>query len=175
MIILGVDPGLRQTGYGIIDCYENPPRILEAGCITTQHRHAIGPRIKTIFTEVSNLMSEYVPEICVLEKLYAHYKHPATAILMGHARGVICLAAENHQCSLVNLPSTRIKKAIISNGHASKEQIQRAVQQLLKLKLPPKPLDVSDALAIALSFHLMIKNNAIRDSFFKKDRMKVAL
>jgi len=79
-------------------------------------------------------------------------KHPTTAILMGHARGVICLAAENTGIPLENMPSTRVKKAVISNGHATKRQIQMAVQGYLGIKQLAGPADVTDALAIAIAY-----------------------
>jgi crossover junction endodeoxyribonuclease RuvC len=87
----------------------------------------------------------------VVEKLYAHYNHPRTAILMAHARGVILLCAQQHGLSVVHLPSTEVKKAVTGHGHASKQQIQQAVASQLRLKHPPSPPDVADAIAIALT------------------------
>ena len=91
----------------------------------------------------------------VLEKIYSHYRHPTTAILMGHARAVVCLVSGIHKIRLVNYPPTKIKKTITGNGHASKQQVQRMVQNILKLKDPPEPVDVSDALAMAISYCYM--------------------
>jgi crossover junction endodeoxyribonuclease RuvC len=88
----------------------------------------------------------------VLEKIYSHYKHPATAILMGHARAMACLVCGKSGVRLVNYPSTMIKKAVTGNGHASKYQVQRMVKDILRLKKAPEPLDVSDALAMAISY-----------------------
>ncbi|MCY2926240.1 MAG: crossover junction endodeoxyribonuclease RuvC, partial [Planctomycetota bacterium] len=85
-----------------------------------------------------------------VEKLYAHYKHPSTAILMGHARGVILLAAEQAGVGVRNLPATHVKKSLTGNGHASKLQVQRAIQAVCHLSALPEPPDVADALAIAL-------------------------
>ena len=93
----------------------------------------------------------------VLEKIYSHYRHPTTAILMAHARAAVCLVSGIYEIRLVNYPSTKIKKTITGNGHASKEQVQRMVQNILKLKVPPEPLDVSDALAMAISYCYMEK------------------
>jgi crossover junction endodeoxyribonuclease RuvC len=84
-----------------------------------------------------------------VEQLYAHYKHPRTAILMGHARGTILLAAAQRTIPLTNLASTMVKRTITGNGHASKVQVQRAVAMLCKLSKPPEPPDVADAIAIA--------------------------
>lgn len=150
MRILGVDPGLNVTGYGVID--DRDLSVVEAGVIKTKAARPIQERLDEIFASVSEIIGEYRPGVLVLEKIYSHYQHPTTAILMGHARAAVCLACGVHAVKLVNYPSTRIKKCITGNGHASKRQVQRMVQTLLRLKVAPEPADVSDALAIALSY-----------------------
>ena len=150
MRILGVDPGLATTGYGIIE--ENDFKLVEAGIIRTRANTPIQERIKKIFDEISKIIEDHKPEVLVLEKIYSHYKHPTTAILMGHARAMACLVCGKFNIKLVNYPSTRIKKAVTGNGHASKLQVQRMVQNLLSLREPPEPVDVSDALAMAISY-----------------------
>ncbi len=150
MRILGIDPGLQVTGYGIIE--ENKFKLVEAGVIRTASGEAIESRIAKIFGEISKIVEEHRPGVLVLEKIYSHYKHPTTAILMGHARAMACLVCGKFGIELVNYPSTRIKKAVTGNGHASKYQVQRMVMSLLKLKTPPEPVDVSDALAMAISY-----------------------
>lgn len=150
MRILGIDPGLNTTGYGIIQ--DSPLTLIEAGVIRTQSNTPIQSRIRKIFDSISSIIEEHSPGALVLEKIYAHYKHPATAILMAHARAAACLACGVYNVKLVNYPSTKIKKTVTGNGHASKQQVQRMVQGLLKLKNPPEPVDVSDALAMALSY-----------------------
>src|SRR5262249_7508489 len=99
------------------------------------------------------VIDQYRPEVCAVEQLYAHYKHPRTAILMGHARGVIFLTAAQRGLPVVSYAATRIKKTITGNGHASKEQIQRTIQRELGLAQLPEPPDVADALAVALCHH----------------------
>lgn len=150
MRILGIDPGLGTTGYGIIE--GRSFKIIEAGTIKTAANTPIQARLKRIFDAVSEIIKEHRPAVLVLEKIYSHYKHPTTAILMGHARAVICLACGINGVDLINYPSTKIKKTITGNGHASKQQVQRMVQNILKLKTPPEPLDVSDALAMAIAY-----------------------
>ena len=152
MIILGVDPGLRVTGYGVIEENGGRLKLVEAGVITTEAKASISERLTSIYEGLTELLRERKPDCIALEKLYSDYRHPTTAILMGHARGVLCLAAGMFKIPLVNIPSTRVKKSVISHGHASKEQIGRAVQGILGLKQPPKPYDVTDALAVAISF-----------------------
>lgn len=156
MRILGIDPGLGTTGYGIIE--DKAFRLVEAGIIKTVPNTPIQERISKIFDSISGLIEEYKPGVLVLEKIYSHYKHPATAILMGHARAMACLVCGKFDVRLVNYPSTRIKKAVTGNGHASKQQVQRMVQNILKLKTPPEPVDVSDALAMAISYCFIEKN-----------------
>jgi len=153
MIILGVDPGLVVTGYGVIEV--NPPRrvkLKEAGVIRTAPADGISGRLERIYSSLSNIVREYEPKAIVLEKLYSHYKHPVTSILMGHARGVTCLVAGIAGLKLINYPSTRIKKAVTGRGQASKLQVQGMVKELLGLEKKPEPMDISDALACALTY-----------------------
>jgi len=153
MRILGVDPGLRITGYGLLEA-ENQfkVKLLEAGVIRTSADLKIPDRLKKIHDSLSCIVNEYKPDVLVLEKIYSHYKHPSTAILMAHARGVVCLLCGLGQIQLVSYPASRIKKAISGSGRASKEQMQYMVAELLKLKKMPEPVDVTDALGLALSF-----------------------
>lgn len=153
MIILGVDPGLNVTGYGVIEVDKSKHvKLKEAGVIRTKARDGISGRLEKIHESLLNIVKEYKPEVLVLEKLYSHYKHPVTSILMGHARGAVCLVAGASKVKLASFPSTRIKKAVTGNGHASKQQIQRMIQVLFGLKEKPQPMDVSDALACALTY-----------------------
>ena len=153
MRILGVDPGLGTTGYGIIE--GSNFKLVEAGVIRTQANTPIQSRLKKIFDGVCAIIEEHKPAVLVLEKIYSHYKHPTTAILMGHARAAVCLACGVDGVDLVNYPSTKIKKTVTGNGHASKLQVQRMVQNILKLKDIPEPADVGDALSMAIAYCYM--------------------
>jgi crossover junction endodeoxyribonuclease RuvC len=148
--VLGIDPGLNITGYAVVDFGAGEPKIIEAGAIRTDVKSGTSRRILQIHEELTGLLSEFRPDLIAVEKLYAHYKHPSTAILMGHARGVILLAAEQAAVGLRNLPATHVKKNLTGNGHASKLQVQRAIQSVCHLSKLPEPPDVADALAIAL-------------------------
>ena len=153
MRILGIDPGLLRTGYGLIEAdSEGRLKFIEAGLIKTSSGDNISDRVTDIHSNLTDIIKEYQPKVLVLEKLYSHYKHPTTSILMGHARGVICLACGQNKVKLINYPATRVKKALTGNGQAGKEQVQGMVKSLLGLKTLPKPLDVSDALAMAISY-----------------------
>lgn len=159
MKILGIDPGLRTTGYGVIEL--DTFSLVEAGVIRTQSNTPIQARLKKIFDSISEIIEEHRPDVLVLEKIYSHYRHPTTAILMGHARAAVCLACGKQNVRLINYPVTRIKKAVTGNGHASKQQVQRMVQSMLKLKKTPEPVDVSDALAMAISYCFIEKGSRI--------------
>ena len=152
MRILGVDPGLGITGYGIIDAKNGNLKLVEAGVIRPNRKEDISIRLFNIYSELTELIQEHKPQVLVLEKLYSHYKHPTTAMLMGHARGVACLAAGENSLKLINHSATRVKKALTGNGHASKEQIQRMVAHTLKFSKLPRLSDVTDALALALAY-----------------------
>lgn len=151
--VLGIDPGLRLTGYGLVELASNTiePKLREAGVIKLNTKASIEDRLLELRDELTELIETLQPQRLAVEKLYAHYKHPRTAILMAHARGVILLCARQHGIDVEHLPSTEVKKAITGYGHASKDQIQRAVQQQCGLAELPKPPDVADAIAIALT------------------------
>ena len=155
MRVLGVDPGLATTGYALLDNGAGRVRVLEAGVVRSTMRVALTRRLAEIHAGIGGVLNEFHPDVLVLEELYAHYAHPTTAILMGHARGVICLAAATARVPVVGYLPTRIKKAIVGRGHATKAQVQRMIQALLGLRQPPEPDDVADALALALA-HLHI-------------------
>ena len=157
MKILGVDPALAITGYGILDCERNKLSLLEAGIIKTSVKQLLSERLSRIYRGIVDLISETKPDVMVLEKLYAHYHHPTTAYLLGHARGVIYLAAAEAGIPVVEYAATRIKKAIVGKGQASKQQVQRMVGNLLSLKKMPEYMDVSDALALAIAHSNIIK------------------
>ncbi len=151
--VLGIDPGLRLTGYGLVELQPGQiePRLIEAGVIRLDARRSMEHRLGQLCTDLLDLITEHRPHRMAVEKLYAHYQHPRTAILMAHARGVILLCAEQHQIPVEHLPSTAVKKSITGYGHASKLQMQRAVQSQCRLATLPEPPDVADAIAIALT------------------------
>lgn len=151
MRILGIDPGLGITGYGLIELSGRDLKLIEAGVIRSNARYEIEKRLSEIYKKIVNLIKDTKPQVVVLEELYSHYKHPKTSILMGHARGIICLAVEQQKVELVNYPATRVKMAVTGRGHAPKQQMQRTVTSLLNLKIIPEPADVTDALALALA------------------------
>jgi crossover junction endodeoxyribonuclease RuvC len=149
--VLGVDPGLVVTGYGVLDQTGSKVRLVEAGTVDSgSPRDSLPVRLRRLHEEINGLIEEMRPDVMALEQLYSHYEHPRTAILMGHARGVICLAAGLHDIPLYHYPPTQVKSALTGNGRASKDQIQRLVRGTFGLVETPNPPDVADAVAIAL-------------------------
>lgn len=160
MRILGVDPGLRITGYGVIEVRKGTAgdiKLIEMGVIRTPAKAGIAARLATVHGGLTDAIRDLKPEVLVIEKLYAHYKHPATAILMGHVRGVVCLLSATHELKLVSMPPTHVKKVVTGHGHAGKLQVQEMVRHTLSLKKLPEPPDVADALAIAISYVFEMK------------------
>ena len=151
MKVLGVDPGLLITGYGIVDVAGRQIKLFEAGIIRSSPKQKLQDRLNQIYDNLISVIEEASPEVAVIEKLYSHYKHPATAILMGHVRGIAYLAVRKKKLALFEYPPKRVRKAVVGRGGATKEQVARMVQAYLNLKQPPEPLDVSDALALAIA------------------------
>jgi crossover junction endodeoxyribonuclease RuvC len=148
---LGIDPGLAITGYGVLEQTGSTLRLLEAGTIDSGTSEIPLPdRLRRLYEELNTLIEDHHPDVMALEQLYSHYAHPRTAILMGHARGVICLAAGVHDIPLHHYAATQVKSALTGNGRASKEQIQRVVRRTFGLAETPRPPDVADAVAIAM-------------------------
>jgi crossover junction endodeoxyribonuclease RuvC len=150
MRILGIDPGLKITGYGCVERAMDGTRIIEAGVLRLKVGASLNARLAQLHDELSQLLDDLVPQRMVVEKLYSHYKHVRTAIIMGHARGVVLLAGQSRGIEIDELGATEVKKAVTGNGHASKRQMQLAVMQQCGLAEPPSPPDVADAIAIAL-------------------------
>jgi crossover junction endodeoxyribonuclease RuvC len=148
--VLGIDPGLHITGYAAVEFVGRSGRILEAGTVRTDAHADMPRRIHQIHTDLTQIIREVSPNMVAIEQLYAHYKHPRTAILMGHARGAVLLCCEQAGVSIRNLAATKVKKSLTGNGHASKLQMQRSIQAICRLDKLPEPPDVADAIAIAL-------------------------
>jgi crossover junction endodeoxyribonuclease RuvC len=154
MRVLGIDPGLRLTGYGCIDASARRPVLVEAGVIrlaTGSPVPSVSDRLVELDRDLGMLLDRLAPEAVAVEGLFAHYKHPATAVVMAHARGVTLLAIRARGMSLLELKPAEVKKAVSGSGRASKEQVQRAVAGLFALTALPDPPDVADALAIAVA------------------------
>ena len=150
MKILGIDPGLQVCGYAIIEADIDGERLIEAGVFRTDGSVSLERRLAQIAEDTNSILEKFAPGIVAVEELYSHYKHPKTAILMGHARGVILQRAAAAEAEIKSFAATRIKKSLTGNGRASKMQMQRAIQSMLGLNKLPEPADVADAIAAAL-------------------------
>lgn len=150
MRILGIDPGLRITGYGVVEYKPLRSVLIDGGVIRLTVKTSLADRLVELESELEAILEEHKPDVCAVEQLYAHYGHPRTAILMGHARGVILLAARKRGIQVEQFPANRVKQSVTGHGHASKIQMQRAIQSQWNLPELPEPPDVADALAVAL-------------------------
>jgi len=150
MIILGIDPGLQVCGYAAIRSVGGRVELIEAGVFRTDAEKNLAKRLTQLGDDIDVVLSAHRPDKVAVEELYAHYKHPRTAILMGHARGVLLERAARAGAKVESYAATRIKKSLTGNGRAGKMQMQQAIQSMLGLPKLPEPADVADAIAAAL-------------------------
>jgi len=150
MRVLGIDPGLNITGYGLLEVKSQQIIVLEAGVVRTKATDPMADRLREIAGEIEAIIRQYTPDVVAVEELYSHYGHPKTAIIMGHARGIIFLKAAEALVPVQPYASTRIKKSLTGNGRASKQQMQLMIRSALGLSKIPEPADAADALAVAL-------------------------
>ena len=152
--VLGVDPGLVGTGWALLEPRAIASSVVDCGVIETSADLPLEARVHAIYDAVLGLLETHGPQLLVLEDLYAEYRFPRTALLMAHARGVVCLAARQRGVALLTLAPAEVKRAVAANGAASKEQIQHCVKRLLRLPELPRPSHIADALALAFTGYL---------------------
>ncbi len=158
MLILGIDPGLNTTGYGIIETRSDGFALKSAGFIKTSAKESLPIRLDKIYTQLAEILDKYRPDAMVLEKLYAHYKHPVTAALLGHARGVICMLSKQKNVPFYEYPATKVKKMTTGSGHASKMQIQKMIEYAFGIKQNSLgPADTTDAISLAVTHAYSLK------------------
>lgn len=162
MRVLGIDPGLIITGYGAIEIRDAGLVVLEAGVIRTTARLDMSLRLRELSREIEAIIEQFQPHVIAVEELYSHYGHPKTAIIMGHARGIIFLKAAEAGLPVIPYASTRIKKSLTGNGRASKRQMQLMICTELKLPAVPEPPDAADALAVALCHCRALAHSEVR-------------
>lgn len=159
--VLGIDPGLNVTGYAVVEPAGRGVLVLEAGVIRTRSAgDSLAGRLDLIHQGVAELLDAFPVSCLALEQVHSHVRHPRTAILMAHARGVIMLAAAQRRVPVVGYAAARIKKTLTGSGKAPKEQIQHAIRVELGLERLPEPHDVADACAVALC-HLQIERHRL--------------
>ena len=161
MRVLGIDPGLRVCGYGCLDVSGGSYTLVGAGVLKTDNSAGMEVKLNSIAEDINQILGKLSPEVVAVEELYSHYAHPRTAILMGHARGVILQKCAEAGIEVRSFSATKIKKSVTGNGSASKEQAQRSIQSILGLSDLPEPADVADAMAAAFCCGDSVRNSAI--------------
>jgi crossover junction endodeoxyribonuclease RuvC len=149
--VMGVDPGLVDTGFGVLEAGPEGVAVLDAGVISTARLGSLEARLNSIYRAINRVIETQRPGLLVVEDLYAEYRFPRTAILMGHARGVIYLAARQLGVEVLALSPSEVKRAVTGNGSAGKVQVQRGVQTVLGLRDLPRPSHLADALGLAVT------------------------
>ena len=149
MRVLGLDPGLHLTGYGMIETAGRTIRVVEAGLIRTDPRAPLADRLAELHAGLCEVLAEWRPDAIALEDVFAHPAFPRTGILIGHVCGVISIAASERRIPMETIPPAAVKRALVTSGRADKRQIQRMVRTLLRLEREPVS-HVGDALALAL-------------------------
>lgn len=149
MLVLGVDPGIAATGFGLVKQQGDRLLQVDCGCISTSAKEVSQKRLAKIYQELRQLIEDYKPDVVAVERLYFG-ENSKTAMAVGQARGVILLAAAERKVSVSEYTPLEVKMALTGYGKADKKQIQQMVKTLLQLSEAPKPDDAADALAVAI-------------------------
>ncbi len=154
-LILGIDPGTAVTGYGVVAKEaDGAVSLVECGVVRTSSGEALAVRIREIYEAVTTLIGRHTPSVVVVEDVFQG-KNVQSALKLGHARGAILLAAALREIPIAEYSPREIKKAVVGNGNATKDQVGFMVQQQLRLKAPPSPADAADGVAAALCHCVM--------------------
>lgn len=156
--ILGIDPGLNVTGYGIIHIKKNKPFLVTYGTVRTKSKSDLSERLNRIFKSLHELISEYNPDYVAIEDIF-YAENVKTAIVMGHARGAAIVAAMQNGANVSEFSAREVKMSVVGNGAAAKNQVNFMVSNLLQIKEKITPDDASDALAVALCQWHRIKSD----------------
>jgi len=151
MIILGIDPGLNVTGYGAITAQGRQIQLITAGDIRPPRRQPLAERLRYLHEALDALLARQRPDAAVLEMVFTHQDYVSTAALMAHARGVACLAVQQHGVALIEYPTARVKQALTGHGGATKQQVARMVAQWVGGSEASWSFDATDALALAIA------------------------
>ncbi len=151
MKAIGIDPGLSMTGFGIVESLDRGGRACEWGAIRTDSRSPIPIRLMTIYDGLKKILEKWDPGILVMEEVFVLKQFPKAAIRLGEVRGVIYLAAQEMNIPVIEVKPTEVKSALTGSGRADKEQIKKAIQQILKIRVSINSSHAGDALALALT------------------------
>ncbi|MBN2789397.1 MAG: crossover junction endodeoxyribonuclease RuvC [Candidatus Delongbacteria bacterium] len=162
MRVLGIDPGISCTGYGVLELKNNIIHLIELGVIRTSPKDTMPVRLRTIFEGVSEVIASLEPHEMAVETVFVG-KNVQSALKLGHARGAAIIAGAIANLNVREFSPKEVKQNISGTGNATKEQVQFMVKSILKLDKIPKPNDATDAVAIALSLLQTLKfRNAIK-------------
>lgn len=161
MLILGIDPGTAEMGYGIIRCWQGKIKWITHGSIKTSNNFESAERLNTIYRRLLEILRQHQPQVLAMESLF-FFANAKSVSAVGQAMGVIKLAAARKKVKVYEYPPLRIKMALTGNGRAQKKQIQSKVRKTLKLRRLPRPTHAADALAVAIC-HWQTKNDKIKN------------
>ncbi len=150
MRVLGIDPGLRNTGFGVVEVINGKVSYIMSGVISTDAENSLPARLKTILSGLTEIIHETTPTIACIEKVFVNV-NPQSTLLLGQARGAAITSCVLHDIDVTEYTALQIKKSVVGYGHAEKEQVAKMVKYLLNLNGEPKA-DAADALAIALTY-----------------------
>ena len=151
MKIIGIDPGLVQTGYGIINVSNNQTSLIDYGIIKPPPKDSLANRLLAIFNDVCEIISNHNPQIFAIEEVF-YGKNVKSSMRLGQARGASMVAAASKGIPVYEYSARKVKQSVTGNGNAHKTQVQFMVKAKLKMDHNPEPIDASDALAIALCY-----------------------
>jgi crossover junction endodeoxyribonuclease RuvC len=157
---LGIDPGLNRTGYAVFERRARGPVLCEAGVIRSTQKLTLAERVLEIGQGIRELLEQFQPSVMAIEQVFSTGQYPKTALLMAHARGAILYAAAERNVRVVHYTPRQVKRLLTGSGKASKDQVQRAIQNELRLDRLLEPNDVADAAAVALC-HYYVSRIAI--------------
>ena len=160
MIVLGIDPGLRKTGFGVLSVSNDKPKLIDYGIIEPNKDEKISKRLFTIYNDINQLVEMFCPNVFSIEDIF-YGRNVKSALLLGQARGIAMLCAAKHDIPVFEYSAKKVKKAITGNGNADKTQLQYMIKQIFKLKQIPTPLDASDAIGIALCYIYQTRINEL--------------
>ena len=152
MRVLGVDPSLYMTGYGVVERNGAGLRLVEGGKIVPRKGASLPERLADLQRGIEDVISSLQPDVMIVEEVFARTSHPRTAILMAHARGALVCAAAVAGLPVYDYAATAVKRALVGRGAATKDQVAAMVVDALRLRKRPSPPDVTDALALAIAY-----------------------
>tara|TARA_B100000579_G_scaffold381243_1_gene349667 strand:- start:4591 stop:5073 length:483 start_codon:yes stop_codon:yes gene_type:complete len=160
MIVLGIDPGLRKTGFGVLSISNDKPELIDYGIIEPNKDEKISKRLFSIYNDINQLVEMFCPNVFSIEDIF-YGRNVKSALLLGQARGIAMLCAAKHDIPVFEYSAKKVKQAITGNGNADKTQLQYMIKQIFKLKQVPAPLDASDAIGIALCYIYQTRINEL--------------